>query len=333
MLNFVGNRKWFYLLSLALLLPGVISLAIPPALKPGIEFSGGASFTVRFAQDVSREDIRNAMSDLGHGEARIQRTGENRYLIRTSELEGAGLAPEVGPAPSSERDTIEDELVSRFGGFLDNEGNPSNSFIEFAAVSGTVSREIGRQAAIAVGVAALFILAYVTFAFSSVSRPFLYGAAAIFALVHDALFVVGVFSILGKVVGTEINAMFITGLLTVIGFSVHDTIVVFDRIRENSSRQAPGETFAETVNASLNQTLARSLNTSITLIVVLLALIFMGGVTIRDFLLVLLIGVSVGTYSSIFVACQLLVTWEEGDIPRLFRRLRGGRPEGAPVEA
>ncbi len=332
MFDFVGRRNWYYLLSLLVLVPGAISLAIPPALKPGIEFSGGTSFTVRFAQEISAGDLRDALSGLGHGEARIQRTGENKYLVRTRELEGAAQAPEVGPAPPSERDTIERELQTRFGGFLDSDGNPTNTFIEFASVSGTVSREIGRNAAIAVAVAAAAILLYISFAFRAVPRPFLYGSAAVVALIHDALLVVGVFSILGKVFGMEINAMFITGLLTVIGFSVHDTIVVFDRIRENTSRRVPGETFAETVNASLNQTLARSLNTTLTVVLVLLALLLMGGVTIRDFLLVLLIGIVSGTYSSIFVASQLLVTWEEGDIGRFFRRLRG-KPEAVPIEA
>ena len=332
MFDFVGQRKWYYILSLLILIPGAISLAIPPALKPGIEFSSGTSFKVRFAQQVSQEDMRRAMSDLGHGEARIQRTGENKYLIRTRELKGAAQAPEVGPAPPSERDTIEEGLGSRFGGFLDNDGKPSNSFIEFASVSGTVSSEIGRNAAIAVGVAAVGILLYISFAFRTVQRPLLFGSAAIVATMHDALLVLGVFSILGKLFDTEINTLFLTGLLTVIGFSVHDTIVVFDRIRENSARRVYGETFAETVNASLNQTLARSLNTSLTVVLVLVALLLLGGVTIREFLLVLLIGIVSGTYSSIFVASQLLVTWEEGDIGRFFRRLLRRR-EPVPAEA
>ena len=332
MFDFVGRRKWYYILSLLVLVPGAISLAIPPALKPGIEFSSGTSFTVRFAREVGQEDMRNAMSDLDHGEARIQRTGENKYLVRTRELAGAAQTPEVGPAPPSERDTIEEGLRSRFEGFLDNEGKPTNTFIEFASVSGTVSREIGRNSAIAVAVAAAAILLYISFAFRAVPKPFLYGTAAIIATMHDALVVVGVFSIFGKVFDTEINTMFLTGLLTVIGFSVHDTIVVFDRIRENMARRVPGETFAETVNGSLNQTLARSLNTSLTVVLVLVAMLLLGGVTIRDFLLVLLIGIVSGTYSSIFVASQLLVTWEEGDIPRFFRRVLR-RPEPVPVEA
>ncbi len=331
MFDFVGRRKWYYLLSLLVLLPGMISLAIPPSLKPGIEFTGGTTFTVRFGQDVEQEEMRSALSELDHPESVVQRTGENRFLVRTRKLEGAAMAPEVGPAPSSERDDIEAGLQQRFGDLVDSEGNVSNRFIELASVSGTVSQEIGRNAGIAVVAASVGILLYITWAFWSVPRPLAFAGAAIVALIHDALLVVGVFSIFGKVFGTEINTMFLTGLLTVIGFSVHDTIVVFDRIRENLGR-GEGENFAECVNSSLHQTLARSLNTSLTLVMVLVAVLLMGGVTIRDFLLVLLIGVIAGTYSSIFVAAQLLVTWEQGEIQGLFRRLLFWRRGAAPVE-
>jgi preprotein translocase subunit SecF len=151
------------------------------------------------------------------------------------------------------------------------------------------------------------------------------------ALLHDVVLVVGAFSIFGKVFDIEINTMFLTGLLTVMGFSVHDTIVVFDRIRENL-RRIEGVDFPECVNVSLNQTLARSVNTSFTVVLVLTAMLVMGGVTIRDFLLVLLIGIISGTYSSIFMASQLLVTWEEGDIQRLFRRFLPRRRRAEPAE-
>lgn len=332
MIDFVGRRNWYYLLSLLVLLPGIISLMIPPRLNQGIEFTGGTTFTVRFAGAVGQDELRSALSDLNHPEAVVQRTGENRFLARTRELKGTARAPEVGPARPSERDEIEAGLRERFGEFLDNDGNVSNRFIEFASVSGTVSREIVRNAGIAVIAASVGILLYISWAFRSVPKPFLFGAAAIVALIHDALMVVGAFSIFGKVFGIEINTMFLTGLLTVMGFSVHDTIVVFDRIRENL-RRMEGVGFPECVNSSLHQTLARSLNTSVTVVLVLLAVLLMGGVTIRDFLLVLLIGIISGTYSSIFVASQLLVTWEEGDIQRPLRRLLPWRRRPAPVEA
>jgi preprotein translocase subunit SecF len=331
MFDFVRRRDFYYLLSLLVLVPGIISLAIPPSLRPGIEFTGGTTFTVRFAQYVHQDALRSALSDLGHPEAVVQGTGPNEFLVRTRELKGAAAAPEIGPAPPSERDAIEAGLRQRFGDFLDNNGNVSNRFIDFASVSGTVSTEIGRNAGIAVIAASVAILLYISWAFRAVPKPFVWGAAAIVALLHDALVVLGIFSIFGKVFGMEINTMFLTGLLTVMGFSVHDTIVVFDRIRENL-RRGEGRDFSECVNASLNQTLARSVNTSFTVVLVLVAMLLMGGVTIRDFLLVLLIGIISGTYSSIFIASQLLVTWEERDIQRLFRRLLPWRRRPAPVE-
>jgi len=331
MFDFVRRRDWYYLLSLLVLVPGIISLIIPPSLKPGIEFTGGTTFTVRFAQAVHQDALRSALSELGHPEAVVQRTGESEFLVRTRELEGSAAAPEIGPAPPSERDTIESGLRQRFGDFLDNNGNVSNRFIDFSSVSGTVSEEIGRNAGIAVIFASVAILLYISWAFRAVPKPFVFGTAAIVALLHDVVLVLGTFSIFGKVFGMEINTMFLTGLLTVMGFSVHDTIVVFDRIRENL-RRGEGRDFSECVNASLNQTVARSINTSFTVVLVLVAMLLMGGVTIRDFLLVLLIGIISGTYSSIFVASQLLVTWEERDIQRLLRRLLPWRRRPAPVE-
>jgi preprotein translocase subunit SecF len=152
-----------------------------------------------------------------------------------------------------------------------------------------------------------------------VPQPFRFGAAAVLALLHDVLIVVGIFSILGKVIGTEINVMFITALLTVIGFSVHDSIVVFDRVRENATR-GDDRRFADVVNDSLLQTMARSINTTLTLVFAILALLLLGG-GIEEFLWAMLIGVITGAYSSVFIAAQFLVSWEEGDIPRAFRRI------------
>jgi preprotein translocase subunit SecF len=331
MFDFVSRRNWYYLLSALVILPGVISLLIPPALKPGIKFSSGTTFTVAFARDVEAGEMRGALSDLGHPEAEVQRTGENRFLVRTKELAGASEAPPLGPAPPSERDVVESRLHEEFGDFTDREGNVTNRFIEFASVSPTVSRELGRNAFLAVLAAAVAILLYIWWSFRSVPSPFRYGVAAIVALIHDSLLVVGAFSIFGKVFGTEINPMFITGLLTVVGFSVHDTIVVFDRIRENLTRVEEPD-LVECVNASLVQTLSRSLNTSLTLIFAIVALLLLGGATIRPFLIVLLIGTLTGTYSSIFVAAQVLITWDKGDVPRLLRRLLR-REAPVPVEA
>jgi preprotein translocase subunit SecF len=186
-----------------------------------------------------------------------------------------------------------------------------------------VSSDIGRDAAFAVFVASIAILAYITLSFISVSNPLRYGTCAVIALAHDVLLVMGAMSILGRLFDFEIDTLFITAMLTIVGFSVHDTIVVFDRVRENVRRaEAAGVrvTLGNAVNSSLNQTLGRSLNTSITVVLTLLALILLGGDTIREFLIIMLIGLVSGTYSSIFVASQLLVSWDEGDMPRLLRR-------------
>jgi protein-export membrane protein SecD/preprotein translocase SecF subunit len=318
-LDFVHRRGWYFLLSVVILIPGVISLLTPPALRPGVEFAAGTSMTVRFEESVAAEDLRSALSDIGHDEARVQRTTEDDFIIRMGELEGVADVPPVGPAMPSEREAIEDALEDRFGAF---------TVRDFASVSEIVSREIARNATIAVVVAAGGILLYIVWAFRHLPKPWRYGICAIIAVLHDTLVILGVFSIFGKVFGMEINTMFITGLLTIIGFSVHDTIVVFDRIRENITRN-PGVELPEIVNASLTETLARSLNTSLTLVMTIAALLLLGGVTIQSFLLVLLIGVVSGTYSSIFIAAQLLVSWEEGDVMRIFQRLFL-RPAPAP---
>lgn len=311
MFDLVGRRYWYFLFSLLVILPGAVSLLIPPALRPGIEFSSGSTLTLKFEEAVAAEDLRAALAELDHSEARVQRTSEGSFLVRTRELAGAAAVPPVGPAPPSERDAIVAALRERFGPV---------TVQNFESVSAAVSRQIGRNATIAVVAASVAILLYITWAFRRLPKPFLYGVCALVALGHDVLVVVGAFSIFGKLFGTEINTMFVTGLLTIIGFSVHDTIVVFDRIRENIGR-LPGWPLHDVVNASLWETMGRSLNTSLTLVFTIVALLLLGGVTIRDFLLVLLIGVISGTYSSIAIASQLLVTWESGDLQRLWRRL------------
>jgi preprotein translocase subunit SecF len=331
MLNLVAKRNWFYLFSFLLVVPGVISLMIPPRLKPGIEFTSGTTFSFRYAEPTTSEQVKSLVSSLGHSEARVQRTGDNQFLVQTSEIEGSATTPPVGPALPSERESIEVALSKEHGGFLDTEGNPTTQFTEFSSVSAAVSKQIGRNAAIAVLMASVAITLYITWSFRNVPNSLRYGVSAIVALLHDVLLVVGVFSILGKVANVEVNTFFITGLLTVVGFSVHDSIVVFDRIRENVGRGVI-RNFPDAVNHSLLQTMGRSFNTSLTLIFSILALLLLGGGSIRDFLLVLLIGVTTGTYSSVFIASMFLVTWQQGDIPRLWRRITGRQPAARPVE-
>ncbi len=332
-IDLVGRRGWFYLFSFLVLLPGTISLLIPPSLKSGIDFTGGSTFTVRFEKSVTKDELKSELGKLGHSEARIQGTGNNEFLVRTKELRGAATTPPVGPAPSSEQDTLVQGLRARVGNMADATGtaSPTQGFLEFSSISASLSKEIVRNAAIALVVASLAIFAFLWYAFRLVPQPFRFGAAAILALLHDVLFVVGIFSILGKVIDVQVDSYFITAMLTVIGFSVHDSIVVFDRIRETVSR-GEGRNFSEMVNNSLLQTLGRSLNTSLTLIFAIVTLLLIGGSSIRDFLIAMLAGTVTGVYSSVFIASQILVSWDEGDIPRIWRRIIG-RPARPRREA
>jgi len=320
-IDLVGKRAWFYLFSIILILPGVISLMIPPRLKPGIDFSSGSTFTVRFEKPLNADDLKAELTTIGHSEARVQRSGENEFLVRTKTLRGATSAPPVGPAPPSERNEIDSALRERFGNLTNTNGVASDKqgFLEFNSISATVSRDIAKNAGYALVAASGAIFLYLWWSFRAVPKPFRFGAAAVLALLHDALLVVGAFSILGKLIDTEINVMFVTAILTVIGFSVHDSIVVFDRIRETVGR-GEGGTFAEAVNTSLLQTMGRSLNTTLALVFAILALLLIGG-GIEEFLWAMLIGVATGAYSSVFIASQILVSWDEGDVPRLFRRV------------
>ncbi len=303
-MDFVGKRKWFFIFSAILILVGVISMSISPRFNVGIEFEGGSALSLTFAQPVDEDQLRSVMSDLGHGQAVVQRVGDTGVLIRTRDLNDPGTND-----GGSQRDAIEERLTQAFGAIETS---------ELSAVSEAVAKETIRNAGIAVGVASLFIMIYISFAFRLMTNSLRLGLAAILAALHDVMITLGAFSILGKVIDLEVNAMFITGILTVVGYSVHDTIVVFDRIRENTARRVSRDMGA-TINISIMETVGRSLTTSLTTLTVIVALLLMGGGTIESLLYTLLIGVIVGTYSSIAIASQLLLVWEErGMMP--FRR-------------
>ena len=297
-MDIVGKRGWFFLLSLAVILPGVVFLIIAPGLNPGIDFTGGSTLTLRFSDKVEQADLRAELIAQGHP-SRVQRIkGERDFLIHTDEL--------------ATTTALVSGLASLSPGGIE--------ILAFDLVSPVIAQETVINAMWAVLASAVGIFFYVWWAFRNVPSPFRYGTAAIVALLHDTLIVVGIFAILGEVIDMEVNTMFLIALLTVIGYSVNDTIVVFDRIRENILLY-PNRTLGTVVNLSISESMGRSLNTSITLLVTLLALMLFGGSTIKDFVLVLLIGVVAGTYSSIGIASQLLVAWESGDFGRLFRRV------------
>ncbi len=311
-IDFVGKRFVYLAISAILTIPGLISLAIPPSLRPGIEFTSGALMSVRFNDAPEQGTLREEMGRLGYHDAIIQRTSDGDYLIRTRMLTTEQRDPNGQIVVQGERKQLLDGLQEKFG---------TATVLSFDEVSPIVAQEIGQRSALAVVVASVFILLYITFAFRQVPNPFRFGVCAIIALLHDVVIVMGAFSIMGKLFGTEVDSLFITAVLTVIGFSVHDTIVVFDRIRENVARHQELPLAAQ-VNRSVLETMGRSLNTSLTTIFVLLAMLLIGGPSIRGFLLALTIGIVIGTYSSIFNASALLVSWDKGEIGRFFRLSR-----------
>jgi preprotein translocase subunit SecF len=283
MVKLMKYKLIFFILSTVAIIPGLIFLAMG-GLKLGIDFTGGALLEYRFERPVDK----NQLVQYGM----VTPTDENTYIIRTKPVEHEALQ------------SFKAELEQKFGKFeVRREEN----------VGPTIGNELKQKAVLALGLACLMIVLYISYSFRRVPKPassFRFGIAAIFALIHDVLVVVGLFAILGYFWHVEIDTLFVTALLTVIGFSVHDTIVVFDRIRENLPRYLSRK-FEEVADISITQTLARSLNTSLTVVFVLLALLLFGGDSIRWFVVALLIGIISGTYSSIFNATALLTWWEE----------------------
>ena len=273
----------FFILSTLIILPGLFYL-ITGGLKLGIDFTGGALLEYQFSKPIDQ----SALSNFGT----ITPEGENTFIIRTKPLETNQLTELKG------------ELRNKFGDFqVRREEN----------VGPIIGNELKQKALMGLLLASVAIVLYITWSFRKVPKPtssFRFGIAAIVALIHDVLVVVGLFAIFGKFLNVEVDTLFVTALLTVIGFSVHDTIVVFDRIRENLPKNL-SKKFIEVADISIAQTLARSLNTSLTVLFVLLALLLFGGETVKWFVVALLIGIISGTYSSIFNATALLCLWEE----------------------
>jgi preprotein translocase subunit SecF len=316
--DFVGKRRWYFIFSLIIIGAGIASMLIPPGFRVGVDFTGGSALSITFDGQVPQEDVRALMTDLGYEEAVVQRLGESSYLLRTRTLEEEASQGTQGGA--SEREVLERAL----GGLAPIVTS------DLASVSAVVAQETVRNAIIAVLIAGVAILLYITWAFRAMPNSLRMGTVAILATVHDVLVVVGTFSLLGKVIDLEINVAFIIGILTVLGYSVHDTIVVFDRIRENTERRVSRE-LATTINISILETLSRSLITSITTLLVITALLLLGGGTIQSLLVTLFVGILTGTYSSIAIASQLLVVWERGEWLGPFRR-RPPAGEATPAQ-
>jgi len=292
-LNIIGRRNVYFALSAIVIVPG-IAFILMGGLRKGIDFTGGTLMEYKIPQVVSTASIRQALSRAGFGDINVQLsrgTSGTDVFVRTRELNDA------------ERTRMADALQKSFKGA---------TLQSTDVVGGVISRELTRKAFLSVLFASLAITVYLSFRFASGGfvTGLKYGVSAVIALIHDVFVVTGIFAIMGKILGWEIDSLFVTALLTVIGFSVHDTIVIFDRIRENLKNRTRDDVFEDVVNRSINQTIARSINTSLTVVLTLTALLLFGGPVIRLFVVALLIGVVSGTYSSIFNASPILVVWE-----------------------
>jgi preprotein translocase SecF subunit len=295
MYNIVQYRKWYYLISAIIIIPGLIAMILGVVttgrpLKLSIDFTGGVYWEFTLNQAVPPADVRAVFTDFGLNDTAVTTLGgeENHFQARLKNIE------------QETKEAIQTELSNRFGAV---------ETLQFRNVGPSIGREVTRAAFIAVAFAAIAILAFIVFAFRNVPHPLRYGVCAITAMIHDILVTVGFAAIMGFLAGWEIDALFLTALLTVIGFSVQDTIVVFDRIRENNVRHR-SESFETIANRSLLETIGRSLTTQLSAIFIMVAILLFGGATIRQFIAVMLIGLISGTYSSIFNAVPLLVTWE-----------------------
>ncbi len=308
-LDIVKYRMVCLCISAVLLLPGIaamiystITYPTHTPLKVGIDYTGGTTLQYGVKQDISNEKLSQVRSNLeGSGV-------DNPYLqiIHVNSQQETDLKSILSIRTKfiDENSTEQDKITGVVSDVFDGA-----QLVQVSSVGPTLGAELFKNSMIALSLALIGIVVYLTFRFQ-----FDYALAAILGLVHDTLFVLGVFSILGLVNDVQIDALFVTALLTVIGFSVHDTIVVFDRVRENLKYYSKKMSFGEIMNASINQTLARSINTSLTTLITLLALYLFGGVTTRDFVLVMILGILIGTYSSIFFCSVLVDIWEEKKI-------------------
>jgi len=297
MIDFVGRKQWFFLVSWLLVAVGIAAIIISQVhfgspLLLGTSFTGGTSFNVHFSTPVDQNQFTQEMTKLGYGGADI-RGGPSSFSVTYG-----------GEISDQQKQALQSALAADLGTQVD--------ITDYSFVSGTIGAGTTRNAGIAVIVAAVAMLFYIVWAFRRMPNPLRWGTCAIIALVHDVFIVVGVFALLGLLAGVRIDTLFITGLLTVVGYSINNTVVVYDRVRENKTRGISSD-FAVTVNSSIVETLGRCLNTSLTTLFVILALFMFGGITIHYFVLVLLLGVTIGLYDSLCIAGELLVVWETGD--------------------
>lgn len=284
MIDFLKYRKIYYAVSSAMILLGLFGL-LKWGLNLGVEFTGGSIIEYRFENSISTEDLKSVIEEGGIDVQAVQASENKTYIVKTSLLD------------SNQEDTVNNTVKNKYGDKVEE--------LRKENVGPSIGSELIKKTFYAIAIAASLILLWVAYQFKSVK----YGATAILAMLHDTFILVSSFSILGHFFNAEADFLFVTAVLTTLSFSVHDTIVVFDRIREIKKKEG-GELF-NLANIALNETMVRSLNNSFTIMFMLIALILMGGSTIRWFSAALLIGTVLGTYSSPFVAVPLLVSWDE----------------------
>lgn len=308
MYSLVQKRRWFYLLSLSIIIPGLVIMVYSvltrgQAFRLSIDFAGGSIYELRFTAAGATEDsIRNVFAGVGDENTIIQQLGnpsDFRWSVRASfhdEAQKNQIIERLNQLAPLDRANSRDEVVSP-----------------------TVGQEVSQAAFFAVIVASLVVTGFIVLAFRAVPDSVRYGVCAIIAMIHDVLIVAAVQSLLGIVLNWEVDALFLTAVLMVVGFSVQDTIVLFDRIRENVPKHL-GEPYETIVNRSILETIHRSLTTQICVFFVMIAILLFGGVSIKQFVFVLFIGLLTGSYSSIFIAVPLLVSWQKGEFPFIFAR-------------
>lgn len=311
MFNIIGKRYWYFLISALLIVPGLIAMIYSTVtygapVRLSIDFTGGSLMVIKFQQHATEDAIRGVFRSYGFTNPMVQHLGrpeDNAWQVRmgfvaveTVDKIKASLAKQIGPI---------DESSSTF-----------------SAVGPAVGHEVTQSATVAVAIASLLVGTFIIIAFRRVPNAFRYGVSAISAMVHDILVASGFISIMGLLFNWEVDALFLTAILTVIGFSVQDKIVVFDRIRENTPKRR-GEPYETIVNRSILEVIHRSLTTQLNAMFVMIAILLFGGASIKQFIAVMLIGMVTATYSSIFNAVPVLVVWENGEMGRFFRRIFG----------
>lgn len=297
MFNTLKYYKFWFAVSGLILIFGVVSLSLY-GLRLGIDFKGGSLTELSFDKPYDISKVRDVLNKQNLGAYQLQTSGSTDLLIKSENLD------------QTQHQAMESQISQNVGSFKE---------VQFQSIGPVIGQELKKDALYQLILVSIGIVFYIGYAFRRVSKPvtsWRFGWAAVIALFHDLLFVLGVFSLLGHFKGVEVDSLFVTAMLTVLGFSVHDTIVVFDRIRENLKIYA-GESIEFVVNHSISQTIVRSLNTSLTVLFVLLSLLLFGGDSIRYFVLALFLGIIVGTYSSIFIASPVLVLWQNYKTKRI----------------